>query len=245
MVLTLSIPVAQNLQTIIMQQIQDLQKGKGGIQDPNKRPQYQKGPMGPSPFGSPQSNSPGGGGNPNMVKNAQHTALTLLLASQMQQQQGGMGGGGGGGGGSGQMSPNNSSNNQALQNQQLLAALHAMSKGGNGGGGDQFLNGIPSNNGPNLTNLLGLASPNNGISPLSPQQMDGGQNGIPHGYYPSHGGVLLSPGANSQASNGSNNGSMKDDQWAAFKSANRNTPSFGSNGLHKVNIFINSDTINL
>jgi hypothetical protein len=248
--------VAQNLQTIIMQQIQDLQKGKGvgGVGDPNKRAQggggyQQKGPPPPmpqhSPFGSPTGCPQGG--NPNLVKNAQHTAhaLTLLLASQMQ----GQNGGGSGNGSGGQLSPGNNHMNASnvLQNHQLLAALQAMSKNGNGGNGcgsnnDSFLSGIPGLGVGN--NLLGLASPGgngssnggNGLSPMS--QLD--NNGI-GGFFPNHhqqhlhhgggggGSGLLSPGQ------GSNNGSNKDDQWSAFKAGNRNGPTYGSsNGMHKV-----------
>jgi len=226
------IAVAQNLQTIIMQQIQDLQKGKGGngVGDQNKRPPggFQKGPMQHSPYGPPQ----GGGGNPNLVKNAQQTALTLLLASQMQQQSGG-GGMGNNGGGSGQISPNSPNNgmNAAtnLQNQQLLAALQAMSKGANGScNNDQYLSGMLNSGGSNVSNLLGLGSP-------VQQQLDQSANGIPQGFFSSHGDGMLSPG--SVGSNGTNNsGSAKDDHhWAAFKSGNRSSSSsYGTNGMHKV-----------
>lgn len=205
--------VAQNLQQIIMQQIQDLQKGKGVLpEQPGKRPPFQKGPIGTPPFGSSQGNSPP---NHNLMKNAQQTALTLLLASQMQQN-----------GSSGQMSPTSSSN-MTLQNQQLLAALQAMSKGG---GGDQFLNGIPGLNAgppPNLTNLLGLGNQSNGMSPLSsPQGLDHGPHNMGHPFYQSQGN-LLSPG-------GSSSKSCMGDEWSSFKSSNRSTPVFGSNGMHKV-----------
>ncbi|CAG7822372.1 unnamed protein product [Allacma fusca] len=190
---------AQNLQSIILQQIQDVQKGKGQTtNDPHqgKRSPFQK----TSPF-SPPVSSPNNGLN---IKNAQQTALTLLLASQLQN--GGNGGNvqAGSGGGSGSLSPNS-----AQQNQQLLSALQAMSKGG-----DHFLNGIPVNNGPNLSSLLGLASPN--MPPMS--QAD--NTNIPHGFFPSP--VMLS---------GVNNGA-KEDQWSSYNKSSRNN-SFASNGMHK------------
>ncbi|OXA63363.1 Ribonucleoprotein PTB-binding 1 [Folsomia candida] len=187
---------AQNLQSIIMQQIQDLQKGKGGGNDSGKQrqtpfQQQNKGPQFPSNNSPPNHNH-------NLMKNAQHTALTLLLASQM-----GQNNGGGMGGGSGQMSPTNGSN-MSLQNQQLLAALQAMSKGGggmgNGGGGDF---GIPGN-APNLSNLLSLAQSQGGngslLSPGQQQQqhLDQQNPNIPHHFYPPpppQG--LLSPGGQS------------------------------------------------
>ena len=215
-----------------MQQIQDLQKGKGGngVGDQNKRPPggFQKGPMQHSPYGPPQVG--GGGGNPNLVKNAQQTALTLLLASQMQQQTGG-GGMGNNGGGSGQLSPNSGNGMNAstnLQNQQLLAALQAMSKGSNGScNNDQYLSGMKNSGGSNVSNLLGLGSP-------VQQQLDQPANGIPQGFFSSHGEGMLSPGSTS-SNGGSNSSSAKEDHWAAFKSGNRSSSSsYGTNGMHKV-----------
>lgn len=197
-----------------MQQIQDLQKGKEGQCGGNKRAPYsqQKCSMGGS-NSFPQNNSPPN--NHNLMKNAQHTALTLLLASQM---------------GQNGMDSNNGSNNQmSLQNQQLLAALQAMSKGG-GDGGDQFLNGIPGqhNNGQqhNLSNLLGLASPSGNSPLLSPQgqHLEHGGGNIPHHFYPPSSQGLSSPG-----------GSGSEDHWSSpYKSSNRSTPVFGSSGMHKV-----------
>lgn len=235
---------AQNLQAIIMQQIQDLQKGKGVNGDPGKRQTYHKGPQ--VPYGSSSPNQ----SNTNLMKNAHQTALTLLLASQMQQNGSPLTPGGTPG--SGQMSPNSSSAAATtLQNQQLLAALQAMSKGNNGGNGlsssgvgsnggicnDHFLNGIPSmNNGPNLSTLLGLASSNNMQSMNQMEQSSSA--GLPHGFFQS-GGLLMSPGS----STGSNSSPQKGDQWNSFKS-NKSSSSFGSNGLQKVRIYVQCHKLN-
>ena len=144
-----------------------------------------------------------------------------MLASQLQN-------GGGNGGNSGVASPGSSgslSPNSAQQNQQLLSALHAMSKQGSGGngsapsaaGGDHFLNGMPVNNGPNLSSLLGLASPN--MPPMSPAD---NTTNIPHGFYPS---PMMLPGVNN---------CTNEDQWSSYKSSRNNQ--YGSNGHHKVKI---------
>ena len=208
--------VAQNLQSIILQQIQDVQKGKGQTANeahPGKRSPFQKA----NTF-SPPIPGTAAGLNNNALKNAQQTALTLLLASQLQNGggNGATSGVAGSPGSSGSLSPNS-----AQQNQQLLSALQAMTKqgsGGNGGapsGGDHFLNGIPVNNGPNLSSLLGLASPN--MPPISPAD---NTTNIPHGFFPS---PMMLPGVNN---------CTNEDQWSSFKSSRNNQ--FGSNGHHKV-----------
>lgn len=217
-----------------MQQIQDLQKGKGGNGDPGKRQAYHKGPQ--VPYGSPPSNQ----NNSNLMKNAHQTALTLLLASQIQQN--GQPLTPAGTPGSGQLSPNSSNAATTLQNQQLLAALQAMSKGNQGSSGlsspnvshngglcnDHFLNGMPSmNNGHNLSTLLGLASSNT-MSGMG--QLDQSPNGgLPHGYY-QNSGLLMSPGSSTGSNCNSN--SPNEDQWSSYK-PNKNS-GFGNNGIQKV-----------